>query len=77
MWEYYICINAVLSNCPIKIIDYSSYISTMFDYGHIMMDMNSPNFLGLVVPLPLLMKQAGMVLLTEVQKSNSLPRLQN
>lgn len=40
------------------------------------MAIDSPNSLDLVVPLALLMTQAG-VLLTEVQKSNSLPGLQS
>lgn len=60
-----------------KIIDYSPYISIMLGDGHIMMDMNIPNSLDLVVSLPLPTKQAGLVLLTDIQKSNSLPRLQN
>lgn len=49
----------------------------MLGDGHMMMDMNNPNPLDLLVSLPLLMKEAGIGLLTEVQKSNSLPRFQN
>lgn len=49
----------------------------MFGDGHIMMDMNNPNSLDLVFFLPLPLKQTGIVLLTEVQKSNSLPKFQS